>query len=37
MRNYKRKKEYNKVKEENLEKLKLYLKKQYEHINKRKE
>jgi len=28
---------YNKVKQENLEKLKLYLKKHYEHINKRQE
>ena len=35
MREYTRKEEYNKVKEENLEKLKLYLKKQNEHINKR--
>tara|TARA_R100001086_G_scaffold242402_1_gene170081 strand:+ start:1401 stop:1517 length:117 start_codon:yes stop_codon:yes gene_type:complete len=36
-RKHERKNKYNKVKEENLEKLKLYLKKHYEHINERKE
>ena len=34
-RKHERKEKYNKVKEENLEKLKLYLQKHYEYINKR--
>jgi len=34
MRDYTRKKEYNEVKEKHLEKLKIFLKKQDEYINK---
>ena len=36
MREYKRKEKYNKVKEEHLKKLDLFLKKHNEHINERK-